>query len=310
MLWLDSIASSEPLEKQIAAGATLEILRRIADAHRQGRRLYVGTTNLDTKRLVVWDMGAIAARETPESRTLFQKVLLASCSVPGLLPPVAIDAEIDGKRFTELHADVGITASVFLQPGMVGIGPNGEVLSDASGLSVWVIVAGTLHPNATPTKLELLSISSESMNAVLQAKLEGDLTQLFLLARYAKADFKLAGVGQDHCCATSNSMSFDQQFMRALFDEGFHGGKDGTAWRSTPPGLEKAQIPVPRSDTRFASIRGTSSADSWTLEKIRITLEDGASANTHSGAATGANDLRIQQIPPAGTSPANEAAIQ
>ena len=92
LLVLDSIVSSEPLQQQIAARATPEILRRIAEVHRQGRRLYVGTTNLDTKRLVVWDMGAIAARDSAESKALFQKVLLASCSIPGLLPPVAITA--------------------------------------------------------------------------------------------------------------------------------------------------------------------------------------------------------------------------
>jgi len=77
LFWLDSVASSEPLEQRIAAGATPDILRRIAEAHRQGRRLYVGTTNLDAKRLVVWDLGGIAARNSEESRVLFQKVLLA-----------------------------------------------------------------------------------------------------------------------------------------------------------------------------------------------------------------------------------------
>jgi predicted acylesterase/phospholipase RssA len=65
LLWFDSLVSSEPLEKAIAAGATPEIRQKIAEAHRQGRRLYVGTTNLDTKSLIVWDLGAIAARGTP-----------------------------------------------------------------------------------------------------------------------------------------------------------------------------------------------------------------------------------------------------
>ena len=67
LLGFDSLVSSDPLAQQIAAGATPEILQRIADVHRQGRRLYVGTTNLDTKKLVVWDLGAIAARNTPPS---------------------------------------------------------------------------------------------------------------------------------------------------------------------------------------------------------------------------------------------------
>jgi predicted acylesterase/phospholipase RssA len=277
-LWFDSVASSEPLERRIAAGATPEILHKIAEAHRQGRRLFVGTTNLDTKTLVVWDLGAIAARDSPESRILFQKVLLASCSVPGLLPPVPIDVEIDGKRFTELHVDGGVTASVFLRPEMVGIGPNGMIASDADRISVSVIVAGKLCPDAVPAKRELLSISGESVTAVLQNKLEGDLTQLFLLARYAKADFKLTGVRQDYV-AGSSSMSFDPQVMRTLFDEGFRGGRDGTAWQSTPPGLEMERFAPPRSNTRFATVPGASSPGSWTPEKIRITLDGDNSVN-------------------------------
>ena len=94
------------------------------------------------------DLGAIAARNTPESRMLFQKVLLASCSIPGLLPPVPIDVEIDGKRFTELHVDGSVTACVFLQPAMLGIGPSGTLAPDTNPVSVRVIVAGKLHQTA------------------------------------------------------------------------------------------------------------------------------------------------------------------
>jgi hypothetical protein len=272
LMWLDSIVSSEPLEEQIAAGTTPEILRRIAEEHRQGRRLYVGTTNLDTKSLVVWDLGAIAARDSADSRMLFQKVLLASCSIPGLLPPVPIDVEIDGKRFTELHVDGGVTACVFLQPAMIGIGPNGEQPSEANPTAIHAIIAGKLHQTATPAKRELFSIAGESMNAVLQAKMEGELTALFMLARYARADFRLTGIPQDYE-TPGNNMSFDQKVMRGLFNEGLRAGREGTAWRSFPPQLEKERLAMPRTDTRFATIRGTSPSDSWTPEKIRITLD-------------------------------------
>jgi hypothetical protein len=278
----DSIASSEPLEQQIAARATPEILGRIAEAHRQGRRLYVGTTNLDTKRLVVWDMGAIAARNTPESRMLFQKVLLASCSIPGLLPPVSIDVEIDGQRFTELHVDGGVTASVFLEPTMIGIGPDGGMPPDAKGISIWVIVAGKLQQITAATKRELLSIAGESMNTVLQAKTEGELTRLFILARYVGADFKLAGIPQDYD-VPGDAMSFDPQVMRGLFDVGFRGGRDGTAWRSIPPGVETAWAAIPRSDTRFVTRSAASSPDSWTPRRIRTTLDGAQSANADGG---------------------------
>ena len=48
------------------------------------------------RRLVVWDMGAIAARGRPEDIVLFRKVLLASASLPVLLPPVSIPIDVDG----------------------------------------------------------------------------------------------------------------------------------------------------------------------------------------------------------------------
>ena len=285
LLWLDSVVSSEPLEQQIAASTTPEILQKIADAHRQGRRLYVGTTNLDTKSLVVWDLGAIAARNTPESRTLFQKVLLASCSVPGLLPPVPIDIEVDGKRFTELHVDGGVTACVFLQPAMLGIGPNGEQPSEANTTTVYAIVAGKLHQTAAPTKRELFSIAGESMNAVLQAKMEGELTTLFMLARYARANFKLTGIPQDYETPGSN-MSFDQKVMRGLVDEGVRAGRDGTAWRSFPPGLEKVMMTMPRTDIRFAAVRGVPSPNSLTPDRITITLGNAHPTNAPDNTAT------------------------
>ena len=204
-------------------------------------------------------------------------MLLASCSIPGLLPPVAIDVEIDGKRFTELHVDGGVTACVFLQPAMMGIGRQGALPSDANPASIYVLVAGKLHQMVAPTKRELLSIAGESMNAVLQAKMEGELARLFMLARYTRADFKLTGIPQDYE-EPGNNLSFAPQVMRGLFDEGYRGGKDGTAWQSLPPGLEKEWIALPRSDTRFATVGGTTPANSWTPERIRITLDNSGSA--------------------------------
>jgi hypothetical protein len=273
LLWLDSLGSSAPLEQQIAAGATPEVLQRIADAHHQGRRLYVGTTNLDTKSLVVWDLGAIAARNTAESKVLFQKVLLASCSIPGLFPPVAVDIEVDGQRFTELHVDGSVTACAFLLPSMVGIGPNGEQPPEDNRASVHVIVAGKLQPTIAPARRELFAIAGESMNTVLQAKTDGELARLFLLSRYANADFRLTGIPQD-CQMSDNSMSFDPQVMRQLFELGCRNGRDGAAWQPFPPGLAPDRIATPRTDTRFVAVHETSPATSWTPDKIRITLDD------------------------------------
>src|SRR5262245_4562815 len=71
--WAESIADSSPLRKRIEAEVTPQLLERVARAYREGRRLYVGTTDLDAKKLVVWDMGAIAAGKEPGKLDLFRK---------------------------------------------------------------------------------------------------------------------------------------------------------------------------------------------------------------------------------------------
>lgn len=67
ILWSDALNSAEPLRHKIEAAITPKVLHAVAQAHAAGRRLYIGTTNLDSRSLVVWDMGAIASAGKPES---------------------------------------------------------------------------------------------------------------------------------------------------------------------------------------------------------------------------------------------------
>src|SRR5207253_823115 len=106
----DAVASSAPLQELIDSQVNQDLMNQVAAEHRKGRRLYVGTTNLGTRRLIIWDMGAIACRPCPEGCRLFRDVLLASCSVPGIMPPVRFEIEVDGRKATELHADGGVSA--------------------------------------------------------------------------------------------------------------------------------------------------------------------------------------------------------
>src|SRR5437764_1346302 len=101
----DSLADSTPLANMIAVVADEALLKKVAAEHAKGRRLYVGTTHLDSRRLVVWDMGAIASRGRPEDLELFRKVLLASASIPGFFPPVPLPVEVDGTTVEALHVD-------------------------------------------------------------------------------------------------------------------------------------------------------------------------------------------------------------
>jgi predicted acylesterase/phospholipase RssA len=91
-LFGEGLYSTKPLQKIVARQVDETMLADIAVAHRQGRRLFVVTTNLDAQRPVLWNMGAIATSGRPEALDLFRKVLLASASVPGVFDPIFIEA--------------------------------------------------------------------------------------------------------------------------------------------------------------------------------------------------------------------------
>ncbi|MDP3383304.1 MAG: patatin-like phospholipase family protein, partial [Phenylobacterium sp.] len=63
------------------------LVSAVAAEHRLGRRLLVATTDLDSEKPCVWDMGEIALRGGVKATQLFRDVLVASASLPGLFPP-------------------------------------------------------------------------------------------------------------------------------------------------------------------------------------------------------------------------------
>jgi predicted acylesterase/phospholipase RssA len=246
----DSVADSEPLRRKIEAAITPHVLEEVAAAHKVGRRLYVGTTNLDTRQLVVWDMGAIAARGTPESLELFRRVVLASASVPGFFPPVYIDVEVDGHTYREMHVDGGASASVFLRGFMLQNAPGN--FRSRAGSNLYVITSGKLYADAEPVQPKLTSISASAISSMLYAAMRSDVSHLFSLALVAGLNYNLIAVPQDFPL-NPNSLSFEEKEMQRLFEEGRRLGLVGTSWRKTPPGAEPPEQSPPRSGVRFVT---------------------------------------------------------
>ncbi|WP_010585558.1 patatin-like phospholipase family protein [Schlesneria paludicola] len=249
--WSNAFADSEPLRQRIATEVTADMLQKIAHEHRQGRRLYVGTTNLDSQQFVVWDLGAIAAGNDPNKLPLFRNILLASCSVPGLLPPIQINIDVDGKRYTELHADGGVSNSLFLLPQMLGLGDGRSTDPAEKPSTVYVIVAGKLAPDRRPVDGGILRVSDASLRGLMQAQMESDLKRAYVLAQRTGADFRLSAVPQ-HATINLDSMNGSAQTMRDLFELGRTMGESETLWRHEPPGIAPAEWPVPRSGVRFS----------------------------------------------------------
>jgi predicted acylesterase/phospholipase RssA len=242
VLWSDSLADSEPLRRRIDEQVTDGMLTEIARAHLEGRRLYVGTTNLATGRLIVWDMGAIAAGSDPKKRELFQKVILASCSIPGLFPAVPIEIEVDGRRYTELHADGGISSSMFLHPLMV-IGKDGGTKAN-----VYTIVAGKLSSESRYVYRRFISVFDASVQELLESRTRSDLLRVFLLSRLTGGRFAVASIPQEQR-VDPDATRFDPEEMKRLFEAGYDRAVIG--WRSTPPGVNPEEWLLPRTGTHF-----------------------------------------------------------
>jgi len=111
----DGMADGAPLARLIAKYVTPEVLAAVAGEYQRGRFLLIGTTDLDAGRAVMWNMGAIASSNAPGALELFRKIMLASTSIPGVVSPVMIDVDIDGKPFQEMHVDGGRAISTLIQ---------------------------------------------------------------------------------------------------------------------------------------------------------------------------------------------------
>jgi predicted patatin/cPLA2 family phospholipase len=239
-----SLASSKPLKQKIDSAVTQDVLNEIATAHRQGRRLYVGTTNLDTRKLVIWDLGAIAASNKPGSLELFRSIVLASGSVPVFYPPVLLEIDVDGKKYQEMHVDGGTSCAVFVRSFMLNKQLNN--LQGQKGSNVYVISSGKLFADPGAVDPNLYDITSNALTSLLYAGTRSDINFIYNLAFEAGMSFHLTAV-PNKCTTSGSALSVDPKEMKNLYDNGYQIGLTGKGWLSKPPDEIVKREDLPRS---------------------------------------------------------------
>ena len=252
LLTSDAQASSSPLWALINQHITPQLLQQVAYEHRQGRRLYIGTTNLDTRRLVIWDMGAIAASNRPDALLLYRQIVLASSSIPGLLPPVEIGVTVNGMPFTEMHADGGTTTQVFVRGTTLGIDAQDfrQGKSPLKGSDIYIIVSGKLYSPGSSTPRRGLDIGKVALESLTYAQARNDMIRIFVVALMLDMNYHVIAVPQEHQSDT-DSLSFDLQEMRRLYQLGYQQGYSGQGWRDRPPGYFGSEQSRPRGGVHF-----------------------------------------------------------
>ena len=212
------------------------ILDRIAQEYEKGRLLLISTTNLDTGKLAIWNIGAIAASGHPRRLELVRKVILASAAIPGLFPPVMIDVLLDQAKHQEMHVDGGTVSQVFLYPPSLRLG---KILhrGDADRPAAYIIRNGRTSPPPENVERRTLAIAGRAIETMIASNGVGDLYRIYTTTQRDGIDFNLALIGEDFKVPYAGP--FDAAYMAKLFAYGWRRGQAGYDWQKVPPGLAK-----------------------------------------------------------------------
>lgn len=236
-LFGESLMDSSPLQVLIAQHVDRTLLDAVAKAHDEGRRLYVGTTDFDVGQLVVWDLGAIAARRSDEALALFRRVLLASSSIPVFYAPVLFEVQgATGAVGDEMHVDGALASPMFL-PHQVF---DSWQASDDAGTAelgeartgITVIHNGSLTPLVGAVARDTVDIAVRSFLMASASMAQGDVLRLYLMSRVWGAEFRFACIPDQ---GEVNVLEFTAGDAERLFTLGQKRGRS-LEWESTPPG--------------------------------------------------------------------------
>ena len=232
----ESFAETGPLRALIAQHVDARFLSEIAQVHASGRRLYLGTADLDSQRFMVWNMGLIAASDRPEAVDLFRAVMLASASIPIAFPPVFFEVEAGGQRYDEMHVDGGVGANVFYSAGTFSFSAARAGVDRGSGQEeIFIIHNGQLVATPRATSRSLRSIGLRSFESAGKSAFIGDLFRIYAVAMREQASFRWTTIPDGF--ELSGDEVFDPVRMTELYDLGHRIAVTGASWKSEPPGM-------------------------------------------------------------------------
>jgi len=192
---------------------------------------------MDAQALIVWNMGVIANSGHRDALDLFQKVILASSSIPAAFPPVFIEVDVDGTRYDEMHSDGGTVTQVFFDASTVDLG----AASQASGRgqrvgyrgTLYIIRNGKLTPEPENVRRRLPEITSRAISTMIKYTAFHALHRIHARTDTDKLGFRYVAIPDGF--ESQADEPFDPREMKRLFELGYQLGLAGTAWQHTPP---------------------------------------------------------------------------
>jgi predicted acylesterase/phospholipase RssA len=232
-LFRDAMADTSPLYHLMERTITRDILDKIAAEYDKGRILIVGTTNLDARRPVYWNITRIAASRSPSALQTVRKILMASAAIPGTFPPVMIDVHVGEKRYQEMHVDGGTANQVFTYPVATELSELSRRNLASRDRSLYIIRNARLDPDWAQVDRRTLPIAMRAIQCLIQYQGIGDLYRIFTITRRDHVAYNLAFIPETF--RAEKKRDFDTEYMRKLFELGYDMGSNGYSWARHPP---------------------------------------------------------------------------
>jgi len=231
----DAMADNRPLWNQLEKHVNREMLDAIAAESQKGRMLLIGTSDLDARQGVIWNMTKIAESRDPGALDLFRKIMIASAAIPGAFPPSMIQVEAGGKRYEEMHVDGGTSAQVFAYPPSLNLGALSREHEIVRERRLYVIRNSRLDPDWADVERRVLSIAGRAISSLIHTQGIGDLYRIYATAKRDGVDFNLASIPSTFNVV--HTEDFETTYMQALFDEAYTTASRGYPWEKSPPGF-------------------------------------------------------------------------
>ena len=217
------LLDNSKLRQKLRGLITEDVVRAIAAEHDRGRRLLIGTTNLDAQRPVYWRIDAIAKQGLGRPRAtadLITRIIVASASIPGVFPPQFFAVEAGGQVFTEMHVDGGVTNQLFFLPidRELAASLPPDVRRYAANGTIYVIRNTKLSPDYSPVEPGLVQIAGRSISTMIKFGGRGDILTLAARARDAGYRVKVTAVPESFDMVAQEL--FDPAYMQSLFAVG------------------------------------------------------------------------------------------
>jgi hypothetical protein len=233
-----SFAEVPGLEREMREIVTLALVRRIAEAGRDGRILAVNTTNVDDGSQRVWNLVVEAQRavETDDVDRI-HRIMLASAGIPGAFPFRVIN--------DELYVDGGVTGNI-IYGGRVKEEDSLPALWAAMypslpipTLRYWVLFNNQLYPSPQVTAPTWPAVVTRSLEMGTRAATLTSMRHLHAqaeisrLKRGATVEVRFVAVPNDW--VPPQPGVFIKETMNNMADLGEKMGADPSSWSSEPP---------------------------------------------------------------------------